>query len=107
MHPIEHLIYLSGVIIHWIIPSHPIHAFYNLIHADVGPTWGHCGYEKIKVNQSEINLDSFHYLHHRYFNRNYGNPAVPWDKWFGSFHDGTDEAKMKIRKRMKVLWTPT
>ena len=77
MHPIEHLIYLSGVIIHWIIQSHPIHAFYNLIHADVGPTWGHCGYEKIKVNQSEINLDSFHYLHHRYFNRNYGKPCCP------------------------------
>jgi len=41
--------------------------------------------------------NSFHYLHHRYFNCNYGNPAVPWDKWFGSFHDGTDEAKMKKR----------
>ena len=98
MHPIEHLIYLSGVILHWIIPSHPIHALYHLMHAGVSPTWGHCGYEKIKFNQSEIKVDnSFHYLHHRYFNCNYGNPAVPWDKWFGSFHDGTDEAKMKIR----------
>lgn len=103
MHPIEHLIYLSGVILHWIIPSHPIHALYHLMHAGVSPTWGHCGYEKIKVNQSEIKVDnSFHYLHHRYFNCNYGNPAVPWDKWFGSFHDGTNEAKMKIRlKRMQ------
>jgi sterol desaturase/sphingolipid hydroxylase (fatty acid hydroxylase superfamily) len=31
-------------------------------------------------------------MHHRYFECNYGNLEVPWDKMFGSFHDGTDES---------------
>jgi hypothetical protein len=25
MHPVEHILYFSGVLIHWILPSHPIH----------------------------------------------------------------------------------
>ncbi|GIT73066.1 MAG: hypothetical protein Ct9H300mP28_28800 [Pseudomonadota bacterium] len=47
MHPIEHLIYLSGVIIPWIIPSHPFHAFYHLMVTGISPTWSHSGYDKI------------------------------------------------------------
>ena len=60
MHPIEHLIYLSGVIIHWIIPSHPIHACYHLMHAGISPTWSHSGYEKIMVNKSTIQMEYHH-----------------------------------------------
>ncbi len=26
MHPIEHLLYFTGVFLHWILPSHPLHA---------------------------------------------------------------------------------
>ena len=104
MHPIEHLIYFSGVLLHWIIPSHPIHASFHLMHTGVSPTWGHCGFEKIKVNGSEMKLGNyFHYLHHRYFECNYGNPAVPWDKLFGTFNDGSDEAMRAMQERMKKM----
>ena len=95
MHPIEHLIYLSGVNLHWIIPSHPIHACYHLLHAGIAPTWGHCGFDKITANKSEIKMEYFHYLHHRYFECNYGNPGVPWDRLFGTFFDGSKEDKKR------------
>lgn len=36
-------------------------------------------------------------LHHRYFDCNYGDDAMPWDNWFGSFHDGTSEATARMR----------
>jgi hypothetical protein len=29
MHPIEHVIYFSVVLIHFIVPSHPLHFFFN------------------------------------------------------------------------------
>ena len=101
MHPIEHLIYLSGVIIHWIIPSHPIHACYHLMHAGISPTWSHSGYEKIMVNKSTIQMDYHHYLHHRYFECNYGVRDVPWDCLFRTFHDGSEESKKIMTSRMR------
>ena len=30
MHPVEHLIYFSSVLVHLVIPSHPIHIFFHL-----------------------------------------------------------------------------
>ena len=41
----------------------------------------------------------FHYLHHRYFECNYGELTSPLDKWFGTFHDGTKKAHEKILKK--------
>lgn len=46
--------------------------------------------------------DFFHQLHHRYFECNYGTVEMPWDRWFGSFDDGTPEARQRIRSRMKL-----
>ena len=31
MHPIEHILYFSAVLIHFIIPSHPLHVFFHFI----------------------------------------------------------------------------
>jgi lathosterol oxidase len=44
-----------------------------------------------------------HQLHHRYFDCNYGSNETPWDKIFGSFHDGTgagNEYIKECRRRM-------
>ena len=102
MHPIEHLIYLSGVLLHWVIPSHPIHASYHLLHAGISPTFGHTGYQKIVAKKTSIELEYFHYLHHRYFECNYGNVSVPWDRIFGTFHDGSKESKKMLANRLKL-----
>jgi sterol desaturase/sphingolipid hydroxylase (fatty acid hydroxylase superfamily) len=100
MHPIEHLLYFSGVFFHWIIPSHPIHAIFHLMHAGITPAEGHTGFAKL-VTKGEQGIKSnhyFHYLHHKYFTVNFGVEAVPLDKWFGSFHDGTPEAGAVLQK---------
>ena len=47
--------------------------------------------------------DYAHYLHHRYFECNYAGISVPFDKWFGSLHNGSDEANEVIRKRRNVM----
>ena len=37
MHPVEHILYFSGVLIHWILPSHPIHVIFHLQHLAFAP----------------------------------------------------------------------
>jgi sterol desaturase/sphingolipid hydroxylase (fatty acid hydroxylase superfamily) len=42
-----------------------------------------------------------HYLHHRYFEVNYGGDGlVPIDRWAGTFHDGSDEAEAAMNLRV-------
>jgi sterol desaturase/sphingolipid hydroxylase (fatty acid hydroxylase superfamily) len=108
MHPIEHLIYLSGVLLHWLIPSNPSHAIFHLLHAGVSPALGHAGFHKL-VTKDERGLMSdnyFHYLHHRFFTVNYGVESVPLDKWFGSFHDGSPAAHALMLARRKKTRQP-
>ena len=101
MHPIEHLLYFSGVLLHWIIPSHPLHAIFHLMHAGLSPALGHAGFHKlVAIGERGLMADNyFHYLHHRYFTVNFGHEAVPLDKWFGSFHDGSPEAHAAMLAR--------
>ena len=101
MHPVEHLLYFSVVVINWIVPSHPVHAIFNLVHAALAPAPGHAGFEKIVLGE-EIAVDTHcydHYLHHKFFECNYADGAIPIDKWFGTFHDGSKEAEVRMNKR--------
>ncbi|HJS87961.1 MAG TPA: sterol desaturase family protein [Acetobacteraceae bacterium] len=105
MHPGEHLLYFSAVLIHWVVPSHPVHALFNLIHLGLAPAPGHAGFDKVVLGESRA-IDTHcyaHYLHHKHFRCNYADGAIPLDKWFGSFHDGSDAAHeaMSIRLRTK------
>jgi sterol desaturase/sphingolipid hydroxylase (fatty acid hydroxylase superfamily) len=100
MHPVEHLFYFSGALIHWIVPSHPIHAVFHLLHAGLSPAPGHTGFDKMVVGDKLVDTECYaHYLHHKYFECNYADGAIPLDKWFGSFHDGSDEAREAMMKR--------
>ena len=102
MHPVEHLFYWSGVIFHWIIPSHPIHAMFHLQHASLTPAQSHAGFERLVLHKGVAikTGDYFHYLHHKYFECNYGGDGpVPLDKWFGTFHNGTAEAQTRMDAR--------
>jgi sterol desaturase/sphingolipid hydroxylase (fatty acid hydroxylase superfamily) len=103
MHPVEHLVYFSAVAIHWIVPSHPLHAIYNSIHLMMAPVPGHSGFDRIEVGSTSFATHcQAHYLHHKLFEVNYSDGALPLDQWFGSFHDGSPEADaaMKARRRM-------
>ena len=100
MHPIEHIVYFSTVLVFWIVPSHPIHAMFALQLAALGAAAGHSGFDRIVVREKVIFPgDFFHYLHHRYFECNYGAAMIPLDRWFGTFHDGSPEAHARMQKR--------
>jgi len=100
MHPVEHVLYFSNILIHLIVISHPLHMLYNMYFTALGTVTTHTGYSSLLVkDRAVVDLGDFHHqLHHRYFDCNYGNRGVPWDKWFGSFHDGTAEATQRVRE---------
>ena len=104
MHPIEHLLFFSSVLIHWVIAAHPIHILFHLLHQALTAVTSHTGFENLLVkDKKRLALGTFHHqMHHRYFECNYGNLEVPWDKWFGSFHDGTQEAHLAMAERRKA-----
>lgn len=105
MHPIEHLLYFSGALFHWVIPSHPIHMIFHLLHAGATPAIGHTGFHKIVGKNSDSGINApyyFHYLHHRYFTVNFGETDFPLDKWFGSHHNGSPEAHAAMMARRKA-----
>jgi len=88
MHPVETAFYLSVATIHWIVPSHPFHFLYDLQHAALSPAGSHHGFHGPILEGKWSTGNYFHYLHHRYFECNYGAPTLPFDKWFGTFRDG-------------------
>lgn len=104
MHPIEHIIYLGTVLIHFIVAAHPIHILFHMQYYTLTAVTTHCGFEGLFIkNQNRLKLGTFHHqMHHRYFECNYGSLEIPWDTFFGSFHDGTPAAhdKMKARRGM-------
>ena len=107
MHPFEHLGLYSDVAIYFLLASHPVHMIFNLLlHTIAGPT-SHCGYDKLKIADSfKVQLGDFmHQLHHRFIDCNYGTYESPWDKVFGTFHDGTPEGDRHINemRRLKAL----
>lgn len=102
MHPVEHVLYYSAVMIHWVVASHPVHAMFNLVHLTMAPVPGHSGFDKVEVGANAA-FDTGclnHYLHHKYFEVNYSDGAIPFDRWFGSFHDGSPEAHAAMKQRL-------
>ena len=105
MHPVEQAIYFSVVLLILVVPSHPLHMFFILVHAGLAAATDHSGFDRIEVGEQRTvgHGSYFHYLHHRYFDCNYGGPTLPLDDWFGSFHDGTAEAHTVMRQRQRKL----
>jgi len=99
MHPIEHILYFSTIVIHLVVASHPIHMMYLMYNTSGGALTDHTGYSSLLVKGKQVVALSglFHQLHHRYFDCNYGNFDVPCDRWFGSYHDGTPERTAHVR----------
>lgn len=106
MHPGEGFPYMAEAWLHLLIPSNPVCAYFTLHSVGFGAVNGHLGFEKFELTENTM-LDSHaytHYLHHKYFEVNYGGDGlVPLDKLFGTWHDGSKEAdeQMKARFRKK------
>jgi len=101
MHPVEHAIYLSSVLIHFLMLSHPLHILFHMHWNTLGAATSHVGFEAIIVRGRRLlTLGSFHHqIHHRLVDCNYGNPYMPWDRWLGTDHDGSAEATVSMRTR--------
>ena len=103
MHPVEHALYFSTVFHHLLLPSNPVLALYQLHVAGFGAIPGHMGFERVEVAGGSIDSHAYaHYLHHRYFEVNYGDGLVPLDRLFGTWHDGTPEGEAAMRARLKA-----
>ena len=103
MHPIETLLFFSSVLIHFVVASHPIHILFHLQHQALTAATSHTGFEGWVIGDKDrLSLGRFHHqMHHRYFECNYGNLEVPWDKVFGSWHDGTAESHERMKERRR------
>ena len=103
MHPVEHLIFLGSVLVHFVVEAHPVHILFHLQFYALTAATTHTGFEGMVIkDKNRLKLGTFHHqMHHRYFECNYGSLELPWDKWFGSFHDGSVESDAKIRERRK------
>ena len=108
MHPIEHVVYFSSVLIHWVLLSHPVHVLFHMQYLALEAVLGHAGFESLLVKDRKTPVigSFFHQLHHRYFECNYGDEDMPWDRWFGSFHDGTPEATRRVWEQAKRAHQP-
>jgi len=81
MHPIEHLFYYSCLCLSLYIWNSPFLFMWNGVHLSISPSASHSGYE------DHFQSDQFHYLHHRFFECNYGTGDIPFDYIFGTFRD--------------------
>ena len=101
MHPLEHVIYFSTILLFFVIPAHPIHMINLASRLGLAPAQGHTGFDRVVVGDEKAMDTSYyaHYLHHRYFEVNYSDGMIPLDKWFGSFHDGSPEADDAMKAR--------
>ncbi len=103
MHPVELLGYLGVALWHLVIPSNTMLALYQLHFAGFGAIPGHIGFDKIETGENST-MDThayIHYLHHKNFEVNYGDGLIPFDKWFGTFHDGSPEGEARMEARFE------
>jgi len=105
IHPFEHLLYFSTLVIFFLLPAHPVHVIFLLFWQLLGAPTGHSGYEAVwaKDKRALILHGFFHQLHHRYYECNYGSGEFPFDKWFGTYHDGSEQATIDTRARKRVM----
>jgi len=104
MHPVEHVIYLSTVLIHFVVPSSPVLIIFHLSYFTLSAATTHTGYQGItRRGKLVLPLGTFHHqLHHRFFSCNYGGLETPWDQWTGSFHDGTEQSHKEFVKKRRA-----
>lgn len=106
-HWFENMLYFSTYFIHLVVPSHPLHLMFHITFQQLSPVFSHSGFERVAVGgKDRVKAgDFFHQLHHRYFECNYGTSEIPFDKWFGTFHDGSDSATRRTRAYKKQMYT--
>ncbi len=89
MHPVEHLYYYSCILPSLFFICSPFAFLWNGVHLLLSPAASHSGWE------DHFQSDTFHYLHHRYFECNYaGTDAAFMDIIFGTFKESINEKEI-------------
>jgi sterol desaturase/sphingolipid hydroxylase (fatty acid hydroxylase superfamily) len=104
MHPVEGLLYHAVALWHLVIPSNPIIGLFQLHVAGFGAVNGHIGFDKLEItDETAMTSHAYaHYLHHKYFEVNYGGDGlIPLDSWFGTWHDGSKEGQVQMEVRFE------
>ncbi len=102
MHPIEHLLYFSPFVLWWFLPVHPIIIILTGFYQGLNPALSHAGFDYLNLGRLQLKTgDWYHQLHHQYFNLNYGSTPAPFDKVFGSWHDGSEASLQVHKERMR------
>ncbi len=106
MHPVEHVIYFSSWGLFFILPTHPLHLMFHAYLYTLHPVFSHSGFDAlVRGDKKQMELgDFFHQLHHRYFECNYGTVEMPWDRWFGTFHDGSASGTEDTKARQRRMY---
>ena len=104
MHPVEHVLFFGMAFIRFLVPTHPIHVICHFLFYALYPAVTNTGFEGFWAGgRKRWHLGNFHHqLHHRYFEVNCSTLEVPWDKLFGTFHDGTEAGKAMMKERLKT-----
>ncbi|NTT88018.1 sterol desaturase family protein [Tabrizicola fusiformis] len=104
MHPVEGFLYFASVFWQFALFSNPFLVVFQWNLAGFGAVVGHIGFDKLEVTPDTA-IDSHayaHYLHHKHFEVNYCDDGVlPWDKWFGTWHDGSPESEKLMQDRFR------
>ncbi|CAF1030163.1 unnamed protein product [Rotaria sordida] len=79
MHPVEHFFYYTRAYFPLLFSCHPLHFLFAKFQADIGPISGHDGHD------NPAGGAAFHYLHHAFFECNYGTPLIDFDRLFGTY----------------------
>lgn len=110
MHPLEHFLLFSDVIVFFLLPSSPLHLLFAMMHHGIGAPMSHTGYDGIRLTRSTpsrnltLRVGDFHHqLHHRFIECNYGGLESPLDDLIDAFHDGTAAGDQHIRERRRRL----
>lgn len=104
MHPVEHVLFMGSILIHFIVPVHPLLLIFHLQYYALTAASTHTGYRGIKIGKNFVfPIGTFHHqLHHRFYECNYGGLEIPMDQWTGNFHDGTDESHKQFSQRQRL-----
>lgn len=105
MHPLEHVVLFGDVVLLLVVPSHPIHLYFIMLHHGLGAPLSHTGFHALRLGRRlRFAFGDFHHqLHHRFVECNYGGPEFPLDDLLGSWHDGSPEGDRLIAERIRRL----
>ncbi|MBF9036176.1 sterol desaturase family protein [Rhodobacterales bacterium HKCCE2091] len=104
MHPVEAFLYFASLFWHAMLWSNPFVVVWQWNIAAFGAVVGHIGFDRMEVTEDRaVQSHAYaHYLHHKYFEVNYCDDGMlPWDKWFGTWHDGTPEGDRLMKERFQ------